>query len=490
MKGLLFGFVLLFAAPFLDTGLKLVDHTGEVRTMSENADISYEESFDETINSDRGYYHSALIRFATEGNKPRYYDRNLIQLRLDLSLFTARYNDGKDIPLTDDMLAALEETVAYIESKEHCVIIRFAYDPWFDGVNPQEPSLEMILYHQKQIGEVLSRHKNAILCMETGLLGPWGELHTTPMVTVENLNATLEQWLDVLPESVCVTTRTPWAYSKWRNIDLATISSDITVPEEKAYRVGIYNDGYLGTWSDWGTFHNRQEEVKWLSNQAKHTPYGGEMAVIQEIKEGQTYSSFVENEAFLTHTTYINYDFNPVAVKNLQNEIYNSKDEYYHGQSGFTYVNNHLGYRLILRSSKLTTETTHDEPFIIRASIENVGFGNIIKPKKLFLVFEGKMNTYCIPVTDREIKADEYAINVNPINWESQTTTHVRIRMHVPEGMISGDYKVYLKIAYDPADVDEGFGDYPVQLANKDEKIWNSILGANYIGKMRVIDKR
>jgi hypothetical protein len=62
--------------------------------------------------------------------------------------------------------------------------------------------------------------------------------------------------------------------------------------------------------------------------------------------------------------------------------------------------------------------------------------------------------------------------------------------MSLPNGMMPGDYKAYLKIAYTKSDIDEGYGDYPVRFANDDENIWNEELGANYIGKVRVISSR
>jgi len=40
---------------------------------------------------------------------------------------------------------------------------------------------------------------------------------------------------------------------------------------EKAYRVGIFNDKYLASKSDLDTYKLREKEVKWLKNQVKHT---------------------------------------------------------------------------------------------------------------------------------------------------------------------------------------------------------------------------
>ena len=56
----------------------------------------------------------------------------------------------------------------------------------------------------------------------------------------------------------------------------------MTSPGTNEYRVGVFNDGYLGSYDDRGTFRNRTKEVTWLENQAKHTLYGGEIVLWYE----------------------------------------------------------------------------------------------------------------------------------------------------------------------------------------------------------------
>jgi hypothetical protein len=480
--------MVLILVPSSNTNFSIVNDTSEIRTVTESREINYEETYDEIINAECGLYSPVFYRFKPTGNVAPEYRDHFLHLRLDISVFCAQYN-GEDIPLTEEALKCLDEILSNIEGQGHSAVIRFSYDGYFDGKEVKEPSLAIILMHQEQLGPILSKHKNAIATLETGMLGLWGELHGTEMCSKENLVTVVGKWLEVMPESVCVSVRTPLHYCWWKGIDRDDISYDVTNPGEVAYRVGIYNDGYFGSHSDLGTYANREEEVSWLYNQARHTLFGGELMAIQATEAGKTCSSQLEDEAFITHTSYLNVDYSPIAFDNLRNEIYNSKDSYYHGQTGYVYIRNHLGYRFVLRQVRMTSEVLLNDKLLIEATIDNVGFANMVKPKKLYVVLEGEEYNYTIPVTEHTPREGELIFNGDPLQWDTGKNK-IWIFMNLPNGIKIGDYNAYLKIAYTKADIDTGYGDYPVRFANDDENIWNEDLGANFLGKIRVIKSR
>ena len=149
----------------------------------------------------------------------------------------------------------------------------------------------MILEHQKQLGEVISDYSDVVVMVECGLFGLWGEMHGSSMCNKDNFNQAIEKWLEVLPENVTVNVRTPGYFCNWSGADRSKLSSFVTTQNQKEYRVGIFNDGYLGNDgpdaidSDLGTFANRTEEINWLKNQAKHTLYGGEIVTNDGLGE-------------------------------------------------------------------------------------------------------------------------------------------------------------------------------------------------------------
>lgn len=306
----------LLLIPANTTTFSIVNDTNDIRTLTENHEINYEETYEDIINAECGLYSPVFYRLKLDGNVTPEYGERFPHLRLDISEFCAKYSD-ENIHLTEDALQCLDEMLSYIERKGHSAVIRFSYDKNFEGGEVKEPPLDMILTHQEQIGSILSKHKNAIVTVETGMLGKWGELHGTEMCSKGNLIAVVDKWMEVLPESVCVSVRTPLHYCWWKGIDRADILSDVTILGETSYRVGIYNDGYFGSHTDLGTYANREEEVKWLYNQARHTLFGGELMAIQVTETGKTCSSQLEDEAFLTHTSYLNGVYSPIAFDKI-----------------------------------------------------------------------------------------------------------------------------------------------------------------------------
>ena len=163
----------IFLVPTSTATFSIVNDTNDIRTLTESHEINYEETYDEVINAECGLYSPVFYRFKPEGNLTPKYGERFPHLRLDISAFCTQYN-GEDIPLTEDALRCLDEILSFIESQGHSAVIRFSYDGYFDGEEVKEPSLEMILMHQEQLGSILSKHKNAIATLETGMLGLWG----------------------------------------------------------------------------------------------------------------------------------------------------------------------------------------------------------------------------------------------------------------------------------------------------------------------------
>lgn len=500
---------------------KVKEH--DVRKLDSVNAISYVETTDEVDNPGRGFYDAMGIRYNITGNSPSTYAPKLFHMRLDISQFAATYNEqGEDIELTQDMLDALDKTLANLESKHSSAIIRFAYHPGFDDRQEDihEPSIEMINRHQEQLGPILSKHADCIVSVELGLFGKWGELHSGEQVSQANFNKAINKWLEVLPESIPISVRTPGQYAGWANVERAKLNENITVKGTKEYRVGIYNDGYLGSGSDLGTYVNRQVELEWLANQAKHTLFGGEIVGYIDNDEPKNTAAYMETEAFTTHTSYLNIAWNYNVINAMKEEAYSGSDPLYKGKTGFEYIRNHLGYRFVVRDVRLTKETTAFENFGIEADIENVGFANLVKEKQAILILKGDNDTYYIPVSrlfetnnDSNAGADvgdgqgqkelnESVENGNPWEWDSTKITTFKAVCDLDNDMPIGDYKVYLRIANDTEST--GADGYPVRFANADLQlptiqdddadnaivsVWNEELGANYLGDVRITDQ-
>ena len=187
-------------------------------------------------------------------------------------------------------------------------------------------------------------------------------------------------------------------------------------------------------------------------------------------------------------TSYLNIGWNDHVIDDLRESTFQGKDPKYSGKtSSFTYVQNHLGYRYVVDGVKLTKETTNYENFAAEVSIKNVGFANIVKDMKTTVIIEGEGGKYEYPVSKLSKDKKESAENADPRNWLAGKTSVLKVNLDLPEKMKEGSYKVYLRVAYD--ENKKGIEGYPVKFANDDSSIWNETLGANYLGKFKVVSE-
>ena len=430
--------------------------------------LNYLESLETFDNPERGFYHTYFYNFKPENNKisESGLGAKLVHLRLNLGNFSKAVNKDKDLLLTSDMLNAFEQILQSAKKKGSTVIIRFAYDS-FNGTKNLEPSMDVLLKHVEAISKVIDANKEVVSYVELGFFGPWGEMHSSDICNYENVSKALNVMLENTSDDVKIGVRHPGYYTNWANLDRAKLNEYISQKGTKEYRVGLFNDGYLGSGNDLGTFKNREVEIGWLKNQATHTLYGGEVVANYGSTPLNT-ANYMAEEAFTTHTSYLNYEWNQSVINAWKDEIYNGSDSLYKGKSGYLYIINHLGYRLVLRNSDISVK---NKKLNVSLAIENVGFANIINPKKVSIILENGTNTY------------EFGTNIDPTLWASKQTSNVNTTISLLEDINLGDYNVFLRISY--------YGDYQndnnyqtIRLAN--DAMWNEETGSNYIGNISI----
>jgi len=453
--------------------------------------IDYTEETEVFSNPDRGFYrpmHVVCKETGTVIANPTLDLANNItirHMRFDIKTFgkSIANPNGKDF--TKDMLDSLDKIADNARKNGVMLIVRFAYD--YDGntVDGQyiefEPGITQILRHVNQLEPFFQKNEDIIISVESGFFGPWGEQHSTSITKdSENFNKLINALLDVIPESISTTVRTPKIFANYVGINISNIDTYVSQEGTKPYRVGIYNDGYLGSGSDLGTYSNRIKEINWIKKQASHTLFGGEV-VLNYSTDGYVYNSIehISKEMYDTHTSYLNIEWNNTVINEWKSTIYQGTvDTIYNGKSGYIYVNNHLGYRFVIRESKLSEKVSRGNEFELQAKIENVGAGNVIKEKETTLIF----------VKDNIVKhVEELNLDVRDwasrLNWNEQSISDVALSINIPEELELGTYKVYLKIS-NPDDTNINRS---IRFANAN--IWNLNLGANYMGSFEITEE-
>ncbi len=492
---------LLAALPLHTSGGN--ENTGEPQPPPDT-ELSYIEIRDEVPNPDRGFYRPIATRLYRTGNAPvsEKHIRQIagehgciIHLRCGLEDFSRNAalkrhdadTPGKDGDLTQDALRALDQTLDNIRKTGSTAILRFSYD--LDGTcrspHGYEPPLTQILSHIAQLGRIISRHQATVLCIETGLFGPWGEQHGTPTSnSPASYPPMLDAWLRALPQHLTVSVRRPLYYVHWAAAHGADISiGTIHQPDRlrkldafgkaNAHRIGIYNDGYLGTAFDYGTFSNREKETDWLSRQAQTTFYGGEVVKDPDSPLAlgpYNNTDFISREGFKTHTTYLNREWNPEIIAAWKKETYMGSDPAYRGSDGYTYIRNHLGYRFVLRESRQTSPQRPDSSTRLHIAIENVGFGNIIRPKIAELILRNGLHSATIRLKEIDIRA-----------WKSRTTAHLDLDILPPSNLPPGNYGIYLRLTQPST----GPACLPIRFANLPQQ-YDEKLQANRIGTLLI----
>ena len=363
-------------------------------------------------NYDRGFYTPQVLHLKPSGGKPieKPWSR-LLHLRAEISEFsshawlgidtTGGKKDttwGKNQDLTEDALNVLQTTFDNIRTNKGFVIVRICYDPWYNGRSNVTPDHEWVLKHVKQLAPVLSKNTDVIVALEMGMHGAYGEMHSDTNITYDRVAEAVNLMLRNTPPELKILTRTGnysakvLGFDNWGvdfNIDGDKFKEIAKAKGDTMYRVGMFNDGYLGTQYDYGTWGAdcktsicREEGVAWLGKYGINTPYGGEALTTASGYQVINTPEFLAYEGFRTHTSYLNIQWNNNLIDSWKKTLFKQKDFDYDparvdSLTGFKYINDHLGYRFVLRESWMSDTVGDDGILRAKLRIQNVGFGNL-----------------------------------------------------------------------------------------------------------------
>jgi hypothetical protein len=400
-------------------------------------DIDTTDAMATLENFDRGFYTPQVLHLKPSGGKPieKPWSR-LLHLRAEISEFsshawlgidtTGGKKDttwGKNQDLTEDALNVLQETFDNIRKNDGHVIVRICYDPWYNGRSNVTPDHEWVLKHVKQLAPVLSKNTDVIVALEMGMHGAYGEMHSDTNITYDRVAEAVNLMLRNTPPELKILTRTGnysakvLGFDNWGvdfNIDGEKFAEIAKAKGDTMYRVGMFNDGYLGTQYDYGTWGAdcatsicREEGVAWLEKYSINTPYGGEALTTAGGYDVINTPEFLSYEGFRTHTSYLNVQWNNNLIDGWKKSHFEGKDFEYDGSkidslTGFKYVNDHLGYRFVLRESWMSDTVGDDGILRAKLRIQNVGFGNLTR----------KMNASLEIVVGLDPRDDSYGIDL------------------------------------------------------------------------------
>ena len=398
---------------------------------------------------------------------------------------------GKDIPINAQTLDAIAQTLANARHNGAEMAFRFAYS-WDESYGNEPNDFNMMLYHIKQLSDVLNEYSDVVVAIECGMAGPWGEMHSSKYADSKYMARIIGKWLECLNDEIGLQIRAPQYMLSYYGINSSSFMALIPLANTKNFhRIGMYNDGYLGTFSDYGTFSggsgnlSREQAAQFLKY-AEYVPYGGELAYVTEEyarANSVIYKDYnIVEEFYLTHLSYLrNIGTSTHSLCVCLDEVeFTDKYEFegmpdvseYYGMSLRKFMYDHMGYRFVLRKSTLSQSAAPGGELRLKGKIENTGFGNVFRDKETEILLYSKGKYYSCPV-ELNAKTD----------IKSTETCEYDFTLVLPKNIPEGNYEVFMRMSNVNDDLSE---DKAANIAFANEGVYQKSIGANKLGNITV----
>ncbi len=412
------------------------------QTLSE---ITYDESFDNFCNPDRGFYRDAYGQLTPSFvNGIRAQGYTLVHRNYLIPQF-------RTAPLSEDFLNTVRTDLQTARAGGVKMILRFFYTDYENG---EDAALDTILLHISQLEPVFRENSDVIAFVDAGFIGAWGEWYYSShgLNNTEDRRTVLFALLSALPENVDVVIRTPDYKRRIFNYS-EPLTPDSAYSGSFRSRTGAHNDCFLADETDMGTYlwNDIEGDKDYLNADNRFLPQSGETC--------QFNSEFCGCEnaiADLTrmHWSALNRDYNTTVI------------QYWIDNGCYPEIQRRLGYRFVLLNSEISDSVRPNGIFTLNFNIKNVGFGNPYKPRGCEVILRNLSdNSKYKLVTDTD-----------PRFWYSGDTAHVEITGGIPSDMPEGVYEAFLFLP-DTANAIHERPEYAIRLAN--ENVWEDSTGYN-----------
>ena len=353
---------------------------------------SFSESTEYLANPYQGFYHiigytlsDAYVPTDSVSHQVKSYKKSLALLEINLKNYRTTEISETGITQLNDILTAWSQSPSNTK-----LILRFLYD-WDGLALATEPeSLDLILTHMDQVSPLVNQHRDSVYLMQGIFTGNWGEMHHSHFMDAASVKTLIQHLHEVIDPSIYLSVRTP---SQWRMInDLYDVPSRFPAfgtNTSLTGRLGLFNDGMLGSESDLGTYGNtarrdaatpsyqgtRKEELIFQNHLCNYVPNGGEVIYNQNLSELETSVSALRT----MHVSYLNADYDSRVYEKWKKTVWTENDVF-RGCDRYSYVKAHLGYRYVIRGCNLKKSGLRKSNLTFTLTIENTGFSNTLKP--------------------------------------------------------------------------------------------------------------
>lgn len=419
------------------------------------------------------------------------------------SYFYLTYTIGKD--LTKDHFRAMQSYFDELQKQGKKAVLRFAYEKDFAGRAPIGPTLEQALAHLEQLKPFLERNKDLILVVQAGVIGAWGEWHSS-VHGLENskeaMTAILEKLLTVVPQDRQVQVRVP---------DYKNLLKD----KPELYKRLSFHDDFIVIRPDrWdGDMHEGTANFRQIVNESPYLVVDGELpwgfwsvgadldspstgwvidgiqvarrlflqhftslSVIHNYKEQHANRRFNENNPpeysmVVWKKTWINEDTLKKYGMPVSDSYFTRKNGDKVERNVFDYIRDHLGYRIELQTLEMPSKLRTGKENNLKLNLVNRGFATVFGE-----------HTPCYVLIDAKGKVTELPLEVNPRDWQpfrpgdssfTPLIHTVKTMLSIPTDCPSGTYQLGLWIP-DGSERLKYDARYAIRCANGNTTWWTS----------------
>lgn len=352
------------------------------------------------------------------------------------------------------------------------VIPRVAYNFPMGGEYPYtEPdaTLERTLSHVAQLEPLLVANADVIAFMEIGLVGAWGEWHSSTNGHVDpetgindNSRAIVAALLDALPASRMIAMR--YAPYKRQFYGDAPLTYEQAFSGSPQARMGQHNDCFLASATDWGSYpQNAQERAElrqFIHIDNQYVPQGGETC--NDGADAQPYIGCdnAVSDLELLRFSVLNISYHEGVLNRWRND------------GCFDEIAKRLGYRLHLTESSISTQALVGETLNLTLRLKNVGVTSPYNPRGFEIVLRSH--------ADGALYRPTLTNTPDPRRWLPDLgIITLDVQAALASDLPSGTYDVLLNLP-DPEPTLYGRPEYSIRLAT--QGVWEAETGFNDLG--------
>ncbi|CAF1587692.1 unnamed protein product, partial [Didymodactylos carnosus] len=318
-------------------------------------------------------------------------------------------------------------------------ILRSAYG-WTNTSFPDPKNIQTIVTHVLDMKPIYNAFKDIIIAVEMGMFGPWGEMHSSTHSTINDkpdypikasaLKSVHKAYMSALPRTRSVLLRRPAYVRQIFDSDQPLMSSDAYKNTAKA-RTGYFNDGYLNSEDDAGTFNKtwgRERELTYVNQMTRYTFFGGETYGTPNGNYNNAHNALLESKQ--QHMTYLHRDYDPLIYFAWGSSI---KDDF----------TRQLGYRFQLESLSYSQQVAPGGIFTFHLKMWNVGFAAMHLHRPVSLILDNAK-------TGRENINYSASLQVDPRNWTPEAgLISIDRKFRIPARIKEGTWRLLLALPDD-----------------------------------------